>query len=106
MSLKHIEVNIPKHLYEDSKQLVDAQIFSSIEEIICEGLRREMVYYFPVFYPAKDSLDSQRCAEAIEKIRDRMNEKDMQRLKGEKVIKRLRQTREELWREKYSAYFG
>lgn len=91
--IQRINITLPKKLVKKSKILIDEGLYSNFSEIVREGI--------------KDELELNKGQ--IEKMKilrkwfteEKGKGSDTSKLTKEEIIKRLRETREQLWEEKF-----
>lgn len=95
--IERINITLPKKLVSRSKILIDEGLFSSFSEMVREGIKSLIL----------------RDAELIEKkkiLKQVLGENegydaDLRQLSKEQIIDRVRETRDQLWEEKYYKWF-
>lgn len=109
MSMKTVTVAMPEDLYENlKKHLVDSGRCENLSDAIQLGLRCFLDEYFN--YPDEPpGLDGpSKFMYHLEKLRKEINEMGglFPGKSSEEVIEILRETRRQIYEEKYAAHFG
>jgi Arc/MetJ-type ribon-helix-helix transcriptional regulator len=106
-----VTLTLPKGLYDQSLRLVEKGIFTSFEEMVQSGLRKALIE--GLLLVEADEIPSglsggERWAYYARKISDEIRAMGGLGLGDtkEEVLETLRETRQQLWEEKYAAYFG
>jgi len=107
MADKTVTLTIPEELYEESQKLVDSGLYDDFSVAVNAGLRNLLNEYFNNSEPP--GLDgSAKCAFYLERIRNKIEEEGglFPGKSAEEVIEILRETRRQIYEEKYAAHFG
>ena len=106
-----VTLTLPKGLYDQSLRLVEKGIFTSFEEMVQSGLRKALIE--GLLLVEADEVPSglsggERWAFYAKRLSDKIEQMGGLGLGDtpEEVIETLRRTRQQLWEEKYAAYFG
>jgi Arc/MetJ-type ribon-helix-helix transcriptional regulator len=104
MSAKEITLTLSESLYSKTQQLVDEGLFDNIEEAIRAGLRHVLLEAALIEGGAKPAHD---YAEHLAKLRHKITEAGglFSGQTPERIIETLRQTRDQVYEEKYAAHF-
>ena len=94
---QRINITLPKRLVEKSRILLDEGIYSNFSELIRESIKNELLLDKSLL--EKKALLNKWFGEEASKRQDTSN------LTQEELIKRIRVSRDELWREKYKGWF-
>ena len=94
---QRINITLPKRLVEKSKILLDEGIYSNFSELIRESIKNELLLDKSLL--EKKALLNKWFGEEASKGWDTSN------LTQEELIKKIRISRDELWREKYKGWF-
>ncbi len=110
MAEKTITVTLPEGLHEKVTELVDAGLFTDFGEAVRAGLRELLLEHIPLneVWEPNGLSGGQRFAYHLRQLR-----KEIKAVGGlfpgktpEEVIEVLRQTREQIFKEKYARHFG
>lgn len=105
-----ITLTLPKELYDQSLRLVEKGLFTSFEEMVQSGLRKEVVegLLLETDEAPPGLSGGERWAYYAKRLSDKIAQMGGLGLGNtpEEVIETLRQTRQQLWEEKYAACFG
>lgn len=104
MTQKTVTLTIPEPLYEGSQRLVDQGLFTNFDEIIRAGLRHILLE--SAWLAQDHGADLFRLY--LHNLRDEIAQQGglFPEQTAETVLTQLRQTREDLYGQKYAAYFG
>ena len=94
---QRINITLPKRLVEKSKILLDEGLYSNFSELIRESIKNELLLDKDLL--GKKALLNKWFSEEASKGQDTSN------LTQEELIKRIRRSRDELWRGKYEDWF-
>jgi Arc/MetJ-type ribon-helix-helix transcriptional regulator len=104
-----VTLTLPKGLYDQSLRLVEKGLFTSFEEMVQSGLRKELIdgLLLETDEAPPGLSGGERWAYYARKISDEIRAMGGLGLGDtkEEIIETLRQTRQRLWEEKYAAYF-
>jgi len=108
MADRTVTLTIPEELYEKSQKLVDAGLYDDFSVAVQAGLRSLLDAYFDDSEEPPGLDGPAKCAFYLERIRDKIEEEGglFPGKSAEEVIEILRETRRQIYEEKYAAHFG
>lgn len=105
-----VTLTLPKGLYVQSLRLVEQGLFTSFEEMVQSGLRKELIegLLLETDEAPPGLSGGERWAFYAKRLSDKIEQMGGLGLGDtpEEVIETLRRTRQQLWEEKYAACFG
>jgi len=107
MAEKTVTLAISEKLYKESQKLVDAGLYDDFPAAVQAGLRSLLNKYFDDSEEPPGLDGPARCAFYLERIRNKIEEEGglFPGKSAEEVIEILRETRRQIYEEKYAAHF-
>ncbi len=100
MMSKKVTLSIPEYLYEESLKITEVGLFSNFSDLVRAGIRRELKDVSRLFEKKKP------WAESIKEIQMRIEKAGGIKGSNEEIIKRIKRTRKELWKEEYQKEYS
>lgn len=106
MSMKTFIVTIPEEFYEESKKLIDSGLYEDFSAAVQAGLRSLLEEYFDDSDKPEKHNGQSEFAYHLQKLRQEINKMGglFPGKSPEEVIEILRQTRKEIYEEKYAPH--
>ncbi|MEW6095293.1 MAG: hypothetical protein AB1567_02025 [bacterium] len=99
MESKRVTLTLPVDVYNKSKELTKAGIFSSLSELFRTAVREEVEDIAPLL-EVKDK--KKQWVEGLMEIREEIKKAGGYNKTNEQVIQRIREIREEIWQQEYA----
>jgi len=96
MEFRKVNITLPAQLFERSRQLIEKGLYSNFSDLVRSSLRREL------------KEDQQLLGQEdewqrlVKEIRADLQNTELAKMSKEQIIKRLRDTRDKIWEEKYA----
>ena len=97
LKVQRINITLPKKLVQKSRILIDEGLYSNFSELVRESLKNE-------FLLDRNLIEKKKILDRLFKEEEGKGF-DTSHLKQEEIIKRIRKTRDESWKEHYSKWF-
>ncbi len=96
MEFRKVNITLPAQLFEKSKQLVEKGLYSNFSDLVRSGLRKELK-------EDQQLLSTEyEWEKLVKEIRADLQKTELAKMSKEQIIKRLRNTRDKIWEEKYA----
>lgn len=96
MEFKKVNITLPAQLFEKSKQLINKGLYSSFSDLVRSSLRKE------IKEEQEPLKESDEWRDLVQSIRADLRKTELAKMSKEQIIKRLRNTRDRIWEEKYA----
>ena len=96
MEFRKVNITLPAQLFEKSRQLIDKGLYSNFSDLVRSSLRREL---------KEDQHllgEEDEWQRLVKEIKADLQNTDLAKMSKEQIIKRLRNTRDKIWEEKYA----
>jgi len=107
METRKILVEIPTRVYEQCQDLVQAEVFADIEQLLRQVIITGVAELLPLLQPTKkerNHRESEECQLIIEEMQAMMKARGGIGKTSEEILEKLRNTRREIWEKEYAPY--